>query len=108
MAASISQLKEDYLRRARNACPINDYQKQHDWLWVIYQAYINGGDPEVTTSTFKGNTSQIQYRNATPEDHRLALGDAIDEIDALIAGETAPQFSRPFAFRFSEGPSTTL
>ncbi len=108
MAASISQLKEDYLRRARNACPVNDYQAQHDWLWPIYQYYIDGGDAEITNTAFKGNTSQIQYRNATPEDHRLALGAAIDEIDALLAGETAPQFSRPFAIRFVEGPSTTL
>ncbi len=108
MAASISQLKEDYLRRARNACAVTDYQAQHDWLWAIYQTYIDGGDAEVTSTSYKGQSSQVQYRTATPEDHRLALGAAIDEIDALIAGETAAQFSRPFAIRFSEGPSTTL
>jgi len=110
MAATLSQLTDDYLFEARIAYP-NDYNAQKDSLVIKYQLAVaarDGGDAEVTGSTFKSNTSQIQFRGATPEDHRLAIKAAIEQVEAIIAGETASQFNRPFAIRFVEGPSTTL
>lgn len=108
MAANISQLTEDYLFRARNECAATDYAAQKAWLYALYQSVTESGDAEVTNTTFKGHSSQTQFRGATPEDHRLALMEAIKQLEDKIAGAVAASFKKPFGFRWTSAPADVL
>lgn len=110
MAANISQLTDDYLFEARLAYP-SDLPAQKASLIEKYLAAVaarDGGDAEVTNTTFKGNSSQAQFRGASPEDHRLALKSAIEQLENQIAGATAAAYTRPFGFRWTSAPAIVL
>ena len=108
MAANISQLSDDYLFRAQLLYPATDYAAQRAWLAGLYLEAAELDGSEVTNFTFKGSSSQSQFRGATPEDYRLALKAAIQQIDSLIAGATASNFKRPFGFRWNLPPAVAL
>lgn len=108
MAANLSELTDDYLFRARNKYPATDYTAQKLWLYELYEQFAENGDAEVTATTFKGSSSTLQFRSATPEDHRLALKAAIEKLEDLIAGATAESFRKPFGIRWTSAPAIAL
>jgi hypothetical protein len=108
MAANISQLSDDYLFRAKLLYSPTDYATQRTWLAGLYLDAAELDGSEVTNFTFKGASSQSQFRGATPEDYRLALKSAIEQLDSLIAGATASNFKRPFGVRWGFPPAVAL
>lgn len=107
MAVSISELRREYLFRAGLQVG-SDSAAKRVFLIGLYEAVIAGGDAEAVAIGGEGSSSSWQFRGATPEDHRLALMEAIESLDGLIAGDTAAAFSRPFGFRFTNPPHTAL
>ena len=108
MAANISEITDDYLFQGRNKFPATDYTAQKAWIYGLYEEFTANGDAEVTATTFKGSSSTLQFRGATPEDHRLALKAAIENLEAKIAGATAESFRRPFGFCWTQPPAFAL
>jgi hypothetical protein len=108
MAANLSELTDDYLFRARNKYPATDYAAQKTWLYELYEQFAENGDAEVTATTFKGSSSTLQFRSATPEGHRLALKAAIEKLEDLIAGATAESYRKPFGIRWTSAPAIAL
>ncbi len=112
MAATVSELREDLLFHARLLHPTATAQKQ--WLVDLYLEQAAAGNAEALSVSSEGSSSTFQWRGTSPEDRRLALKDAIEHLEAVIAGATAASYSRPFGFRFVgtphetfEGPSST-
>lgn len=107
MAVSVSELTDEYLFYVGELFP-GDYAKQRDWLFDQYKTRLGLGDGEVTQMSFDGSMTQTQFRGATPEDHRMALKNAIEQVKAIIDGELANSIKKPFGFRFNSPPYNEL
>lgn len=107
MAISISELRREYLFRAGLQVG-SDSAAKREFLIELYEAVIAGGDAEAVAIGDEGSSSSWQFRGATPEDHRLALMEAIESLDSLIAGNTSSAFARPFGIRFINPPHTAF
>lgn len=107
-AVSIADLADDYLFEARVRQP-DSLAEQKKWLTDLYLAEaVDRSGAEITSSSFAGNAHAQQFRASTPEDRRHALRNAIEQLEAQIAGATAANFRKPFGFRFVGTPAAIL
>lgn len=105
---NISDLTSDYLFEARLRYD-TDLTAQFAWLRDLYlESAADRSGEEVTSLSFVGSSHSAQFRASTPEDRRAALRAAIESVEALQAGATASQFSKPFGFRFDGAPAAVL
>lgn len=105
MAASvnIADLVSDYLFHARIQYP-GDNAEQLAWLTGLYLAEAEDrSGAEITATSFKGGSHSAQFRASTPDDRRTALQQAIEAVEAVIAGAVASSLRRPFGVRFGAG-----
>lgn len=107
MAATVSELREDLLFHARLLYP-SDSSSQKQWLTTLYLDLAASGNAEAVSVSGDGGSSTFQWRGTSPEDRRLALKDAIEHLEAVIAGATAASYSRPFGFKFVGTPHETF
>ncbi|MCG3206281.1 MAG: hypothetical protein KCHDKBKB_03015 [Elusimicrobia bacterium] len=104
-AVNIADLISDYRFHARMLHP-GELPAQKQWLTGQYLLLAEDrSGAEVTASTFEGSSHSAQFRDSSPEQRRMALQRAIEEIESEIAGEVTKSLSRPFGFRFASGYS---
>lgn len=108
MADDLSTLKKNWLFRARMEKGSGNHQAQVEWLFEQFKAIEAGGLAEVTSLSFAGESSSSQYRGPSPQDQLNAIQAAIEDLEALIDGQVASSFSKPFGFRFSPSPAVVL
>jgi len=81
-----------------------DNAAQLQWLTDLYLAATEDRTgAEITSTSFEGSAHAAQFRASSPEDRRLALKAAIEEVEATIAGAVTKSLSRPFGIRFAAG-----
>lgn len=86
--ADIRALQQDYLFEARLKFGATAYSAQLTWLKDLYLAATeNRAGGEVTAQSFAGTSHSMQYRGATPEEHRQALRLAIEYVEE-VSGAT--------------------
>lgn len=108
MPVSVSDLRDEWLFRARNLHAPTDYAVQKKYLWAQYLIATGEGDAEGLSMGMDGGSSQFQWRGATPEEKRLALKQAVEHLEGLIAGNVASQFAKPFGFKWVGTPHETF
>jgi|GEM_PF-3927731 len=102
-AVNISDLTSDYLRHARILYR-GDNAAQLNWLTQQYLLLCEDKTgAEITAHAFEGSSHSAQFRDSSPEQRRMAAGNAVEELEAQIAGEVANSARRPFGFRFAAG-----
>lgn len=102
-AASLADLTNDLRFHARMLYPA-DNAAQLQWLTDLYLAAAEDRTgAEITATSFEGSSHSAQFRASSPEDRRLALKAAIEEVEATIAGAVTKSLSRPFGIRFAAG-----
>jgi hypothetical protein len=108
VAADIQALKSDYLFEA--GLRFADVGEKRAWLADLYLRESedrSGG--EVTSTAFEGSTANVQFRGSTPEERRMALRQAIEHLDALLAEDVAASSApRLFGIRFTDAPAVVL
>lgn len=104
-AVNIADLTSDYRFHARILRP-GDLAAQLQWLTDQYLLLADDrSGAEITATAFEGSSHSAQFRASSPEDRRMALQRAIEELESEIAGEVTKSLSRPFGFRFASGYS---
>lgn len=104
-AVNIADLTSDYRFHAR-ILHTGDLAKQKEWLVEQYLTLAaDRSGAEITATSFEGSSHAAQFRSATPDDRRMALQRAIEEVESEIAGDVAKSLSRPFGLRFASGYS---
>lgn len=104
-AVNIADLTSDYRFHAR-ILKAGDQTAQKQWLTDQYLLLADDrSGAEITTQAFEGSSHSAQFRDSSPEQRRLALQRAIEELESEIAGEVAKSLSRPFGLRFASGYS---
>lgn len=102
-AVNIADLTSDYRFHAR-ILHAGDLAAQKKWLVDQYLSLADDRSAaEVTASSFEGSSHSAQFRASSPEDRRLALQRAIEDIERDIDGEVTNSLRRPFGFRFAAG-----
>lgn len=102
-AVNIADLTSDYRFHARILRP-GDLAAQLQWLTEQYLLLADDRTgQEITALAFEGSSHSAQFRASSPEDRRIALQRAIEEVESEIAGEVAKSLSRPFGLRFAAG-----
>lgn len=103
MPVNIADLTADYRFHARM---LHDGDLPAQKKWLVQQYMTEAEDrsgAEVTNTAFRGSSHAAQFRASNPEDRRIALVRAIEEIEAEIDGDYAKSLSRPFGVSFSAG-----
>ena len=109
-AVTIADLTSDYRFHARILyAGSNTAQLQ----WLTDQYLLLAEDrtgTEITAQAFEGSSHSAQFRDSTPEQRRMAIQAAIEDLESVIAGQVAKSLARPFGFRFTPGyePATVL
>ena len=104
-AVNIADLVSDYRFHARILRP-GDNAAQLQWLTDQYLLLADDrSGAEITATAFEGSSHSAQFRDSSPEQRRMALQQAIEDIERDIAGEVANSLRRPFGFRFAAGCS---
>lgn len=102
-AVNISDLTSDFRFHARMLYR-GDTAAQLDWLTQQYLLLAEDKTgAEITAHAFEGSSHSAQFRDSSPEQRRMAVKAAIEELEAEIAGEVANSARRPFGFRFALG-----
>jgi hypothetical protein len=102
-AVNIADLVRDYRHHAR-MLHVGDQPAQLKWITDQYLLLAEDrSGAEVTAHAFEGASHSAQFRDSTPEQRRIALQTASEELEAEIAGDRAKSLSRPFGFRFVPG-----
>jgi hypothetical protein len=102
-AVNIADLASDYQFHARILHP-SDTAAQLSWLTEQYLAEAaDRSGAEVTAHSFEGASHSAQFRASTPEERRMALQQAIEAVEGIIAGAVANSLRRPFGIRFGAG-----
>lgn len=102
-AVNIADLTSDYRFHAR-ILHRGDNAAQLQWLSDQYLLLAQDkSGAEITAHAFEGSSASTQFRDSSPEQRRMALKAAIEELEAEIAGEVANSARRPFGIRFAPG-----
>ncbi len=102
-AVNIADLTSDYRFHARILHP-GDQAAQLQWLTEQYLLLADDrSGAEITATSFAGSSHSAQFRDSSPDQRRMALQRAIEEVESEIAGDVAKSLSRPFGIRFASG-----
>jgi len=102
-AVTIADLTSDYRFHAR-ILHAGSNTAQLQWLTDQYLLLAEDRTgAEITAQAFEGSSHSAQFRDSTPEQRRMAIQAAIEDLESVIAGQVAKSLARPFGFRFAPG-----